>query len=83
MDDLLLRVIRHATQGATLRDIIAVGDYLDHSIFTVEELREGLARLLAAGQVMQKKGRWVIGKGKGTVPSAQDIKAAIADYLKK
>lgn len=38
--------------GADLRGIIAAGDYINHAIFTGDELRGGLTRLTARGWVM-------------------------------
>ena len=37
--------------GATLKDVIAAGDVIQHAIFTPAELRRGFAKLIAAGHV--------------------------------
>lgn len=37
--------------GATLKDMIAVGDVLNHAIFTANELNAGLERLIRGGWV--------------------------------
>jgi hypothetical protein len=37
--------------GGSLRDIVSVGDYINHSIFNPEEIEEGLKKLLAIGYV--------------------------------
>ena len=46
-------------QGATLADIIRCGDMDNHAIFTLPELRTGLAKLLAAGCIKTASGRWL------------------------
>lgn len=66
-DEWLFKSIRDAAgrKGASLVDIVSVGDYLNHSIFSLAELRSGLARLLAAGCIKEKKGLWsVVAKAK-------------------
>lgn len=59
-DEWLLKSIREASRrkGAALVDILSVGDYLNRSIFSLPELRSGLAKLLAAGCIREKKGLW-------------------------
>jgi hypothetical protein len=49
-DPWLLQAIGMAgrTSPASLRDIVAVGDYVNHAIFTWEEVQTGLPRLIAA-----------------------------------
>jgi hypothetical protein len=52
-------------RGAGLRDVIAVGDYINHAIFTAREIREGVFRLAAAGYVVIAQGKMKIrGKAK-------------------
>ena len=46
---LLNSIRRCGTRGGTLRDIVAVGDLINHAVFTREELRGGLAATAAAG----------------------------------
>ncbi|HNB51369.1 MAG TPA: hypothetical protein PK530_05480 [Anaerolineales bacterium] len=46
-----------ASAPASLRDILAAGDYLNRAIFTWEELQTGLQRLCGAGLVqVQEQG---------------------------
>lgn len=63
-DDWLLRAIETAAgpRGAELTSILAAGDYLNHSIFSLAELRTGFAKLLAARYVVMKQGRWSVRK---------------------
>ena len=42
----LLHSILFSRKGATLKRIISTGDYLNHAIFTYEELNRGLNRLI-------------------------------------
>lgn len=44
--------------GASLRDIVATGDGLNHAIFNDEELESGLARLAAGGLIEERAGRF-------------------------
>lgn len=44
--------------GKTLREVINTADYINHAIPTYEELAGGLARLLAAGLVVEQSGRY-------------------------
>jgi hypothetical protein len=48
--------------GMDIRDIIAVGDYLNHAIFTEREFEEGLCRLSMGGWITQKGGRFKVSK---------------------
>ena len=60
-DEWLLSSIRiYGKAGASLRDVIAAGDMLNHSIFSAAELRAGLAKLLAARYIREKAGKWYI-----------------------
>ena len=61
-DEWLLEAIRclGPEKGATLKDVIAAGDALNHAIFTPAELRTGLAKLLAARHIVEKEGKWFI-----------------------
>jgi hypothetical protein len=90
-DDWLLRSIRlGGRKGATLRDIIAAGDYLNHAIFTKEELRGGLSSLLRAGVVVKRGEKWFapqrapasIKRGRIAVPGDGQLDEAIREYLK-
>ncbi len=52
-------------QGASLRDIIAAGDYINHAILTGPQIRRGLAKLTSAGFVREKAGKFLVaGKAK-------------------
>lgn len=44
--------------GATLKDVIAAGDFINHSIFSLGELRRGFARLTAGGYVREEAGQF-------------------------
>lgn len=46
--------------GASLRDIIAVGDYINHAIMTLQELQGGLARLVQVGYVREVAGKFAV-----------------------
>lgn len=61
-DEWLLQAIRAASgaKGATLSEVIAWGDALNHAIFTPAELRSGFAKLLAARYIAERDGRWFI-----------------------
>ncbi len=43
---------------ASLQDVIACGDAIQHAIFTPAELRRGAAKLLAGGHINVEGGRW-------------------------
>ena len=57
---LLLSIGTGGETGATLKDIIAAGDFLNHAIFTGAELRRGFAKLLAAGYVVKVADRFQV-----------------------
>ena len=61
-DEWLLAAIRSASssKGASLQDIIAAGDRINHAIFSPAELRTGFAKLLAAKYISEKDGNWFI-----------------------
>ena len=76
-DEWLLSAIRQgsSSQGASLRDIIAVGDMLNHAIFSPAELRSGFAKLLAANYISEKDGKWFIrehGRSKNVVGASNN-----------
>ncbi len=48
--------------GMEIRDIIAVGDYLNHAIFTEKEFQEGLCRLSMGGWIIEKRDRFKVSK---------------------
>lgn len=57
---LLLSIIYAAGgAGASLRNIVSCGDYINHAIFTYAEVAEGINRLIAAGAVAVEKGAFV------------------------
>ena len=52
---LLLSIIYSKQHGqATLSDIIGQGDFINHAIFSFEELQGGLYRLAMAGYIIKK-----------------------------
>ena len=57
----LLQSIAVASQSnpASLKDIIAVGDALNHAIFTFTEIQCGLAKLISAEYIEYENGREV------------------------
>jgi hypothetical protein len=54
----LLSICACGSKGATLGNIIAVGDYINKAIMTKDELFGGLKRLHKAGLIFQKKDRY-------------------------
>lgn len=46
--------------GASLRDIIAAGDYINHAILITQELQGGLSRLSQAKYIHETSGRFSI-----------------------
>lgn len=54
-DSWLLLAVIYASkkEGADLSKIIAQGDYINHSIFTWQELQGGIFRLLCAGYITE------------------------------
>lgn len=88
-DAWLLQAVLYAgglTEGAELRDVIALGDGLEDALFTAEELRGGFARLTAAGFVRAESGRYfVVGEalrlGESEKQSFRDHREAIAAFL--
>jgi len=64
-DSWLLLAIYGATlanKTAKLRDIIAIGDYINHAIFTVSELNGGLSRLHKGKLIKISKDRYSLAK---------------------
>jgi len=62
---LLSIAMREGGDGADLRDIISIGDYINHAILTGPEIRRGLAKLLFAGYLRENNGRFhIAGKAK-------------------
>lgn len=59
-DDWVLLAVAAAGQRrpAGLRDIVSCGDYLNHSVFSFDEMQGGLARLLRAGLIRQTSDGW-------------------------
>ena len=57
-DAWLLLSIIYASEsgGATLEKIIAAGDYINHAIFSPDELESGFARLTSGGYIKEKRG---------------------------
>lgn len=48
------------SRGASLRDIISIGDYINHSIFSASELRCGLAKLSYSGYILERESRFFL-----------------------
>ncbi|HEX2907156.1 MAG TPA: hypothetical protein VHO69_09875, partial [Phototrophicaceae bacterium] len=59
-------------QGGTLAQIMAVGDMIDHSIFSGPELRRGFAKLIHVGYIQE------IGNNFSLSGQAKDYWAALA-----
>jgi hypothetical protein len=59
-DAWLLQAIALAAEKApaSLKDVIATGDAINHAIFTYTELQTGLAKLLAAGYIEHEYDRF-------------------------
>jgi hypothetical protein len=59
-DAWLLQAIALATEKtpASLKDVIATGDAINHAIFTYTELQTGLAKLLTAGYIEHEHDRF-------------------------
>jgi len=56
---LLLAIIYAAgNSGASLRYIVGAGDYINHAIFTLDELRGGLIRLITGGFIREQDGNF-------------------------
>lgn len=88
-DAWLLQAVLYAgglTDGAELRDVIALGDGIHDALFTAEELRGGFARLTAAGFVRVEAGRYfVVGEARGLAknekPPLREHREDIAAFL--
>lgn len=55
---LLAAVYSGRKDGADLRSLISAADYINHAVRSYEELSGGLARLRAAGLIVEKRGRY-------------------------
>lgn len=55
---MLSLLFNRAKEGATLRDLIATADYINHAIPTYEELVHSLARLIQAGYAAKQADRY-------------------------
>ncbi len=44
--------------GATLEDVISVGDYINHAIFKTQEIRIGTGKLIAGGKITCEDGKF-------------------------
>ena len=55
---MLALLIGEPPGGASLHNIIATADYINHAILTYEELAESLARLMQAGYVTRRAARY-------------------------
>ena len=69
-------------QGASLRDILAAGDYINHAILTGPQIRCGLAKLTYTGFVREAAGRFqVSGKAKTFWKQMQQKRKPVLRYL--
>lgn len=57
-DAWVLLAVLYARAPADRDELVHVGDYINHAIFTPEELDGGLRRLCAAGYVVDAGGRF-------------------------
>jgi hypothetical protein len=57
-DAWLLLALLYAREPADRETIIKIGDFINHAIFTDEELEGGLQRLFEAGYVIKHDGRF-------------------------
>jgi hypothetical protein len=48
--------IGEGRRGASLRDILAAGDYINHAILTGQQIRYGLAKLIPTGFIRETAG---------------------------
>jgi hypothetical protein len=70
--------------GAGLRGIIAAGDYIEHAIFTGDELRDGLSRLTARGWVTCDGGIFYLaGQAREVSDSLRASRRSVAWALKE
>lgn len=75
--------------GASLEAILAVGDWINHAIFTGPELRRGIAKLMHIGFVTESDGRFSLSgeakawwtAGKETYKSTRERMKAWEDFL--
>jgi hypothetical protein len=84
-DALLLLAIAFARhgEGASLEDIIAVGDYIDHSIFSGLELRHGLSLLKRAGYINENEGQFLLaGAARDYWQPLKEARKSINTFLK-
>jgi hypothetical protein len=73
---------RHG-EGASLEDIIAVGDYIDHSIFSGLELRHGLSLLKRAGYIDENEGQFSLaGAAREYWQPLREARKSINTFLK-
>jgi len=64
--------------GATLKDVIAAGDAIQHAIFTPAELRRGFAKLISAGYVQADGERFsLVGRASAEYERIERSAAAI------
>ncbi len=47
-------------QGASLRDIIATGDYINHAVLNGPQIRRGIAKLMHSGYVRERNGAFLV-----------------------
>lgn len=72
-DALIIRIIEQCRNGCNIAGFIACGDYLDHSLFSFEELNTGLSKLISNGIVVVKGEAFFL---------SEDLKVCLAEYKK-
>ncbi len=55
---LLLSIISKDKNGTDLRGVISTGDYVNHAIFSFDELKSGLEKLIAINYVFIEQNRF-------------------------
>ncbi|MBN2084703.1 MAG: hypothetical protein JW748_05720 [Anaerolineales bacterium] len=75
-------VIGSGRHGASLRDILAAGDYINHAILSGPQIRRGLAKLTHAGFVREAAGRFLVsGKAKSFWKRLPQKRKPVLRYL--
>lgn len=69
-------------RGAVLKDVLAAGDLVNRSVFTPQELRRGLGKLLHAGH-LRREGNYfaVAGSAQAVAESVATLQPASYDLL--
>src|SRR5262249_50434708 len=59
-DSWLLLSLIYAREPSDVKRIRAIGDFINHAVFTTQELRGGFRRLVAAGHVKRLGKKYVV-----------------------